>query len=83
MTRHELIARLEAATGPDVSLDIAIHSFINAGKRIRTDMHGFPRPRLHEAQVLVSRGGLGFGTTVLETQFYDDSCADSSFLHLQ
>jgi hypothetical protein len=34
MTRHELIARLEAATGPDVSLDIAIHSFINAGKRI-------------------------------------------------
>ena len=42
MSRHELIARLEAATGPDVSLDIAIHSFINAGKRIRTDMHGFP-----------------------------------------
>ena len=42
MTRHELIARLEAATGSDVSLDIAIHSFINAGKRIRTDRHGFP-----------------------------------------
>ena len=42
MTRHELIARLEAATAPDVSLDIAIHSFINAGKRIRTDRHGFP-----------------------------------------
>ncbi|MGC2823977.1 MAG: hypothetical protein WA322_07050 [Pseudolabrys sp.] len=42
MTRYELIARLEAATGPDVSLDIAIHSFINAGNRIRTDRHGFP-----------------------------------------
>ena len=42
MTRDELIARLEAATEPDVSLDIAIHSFINADKRIRTDRHGFP-----------------------------------------
>jgi hypothetical protein len=42
MTRDELIARLEAATEPDVSLDIAIHGFINADKRIRTDRHGFP-----------------------------------------
>src|SRR5262245_35901920 len=42
MTRHELIARLETATEPDVSLDIAIHSFRNAGKRVRSDMHGFP-----------------------------------------
>jgi len=42
MTRHELNGRLEAATEPGVSLDIAIHSFINAGKRIRSDMHGFP-----------------------------------------
>jgi hypothetical protein len=43
MTRHELIARLEAATGPDVSLDITIHSFINAGKRTTAPRgHGSP-----------------------------------------
>ncbi len=42
MTRDELITRLEAATRPDVLLDIAIHGFINAGKRIRTDSRGFP-----------------------------------------
>ncbi len=42
MTRDELITRLEAATGPDALLDLAIHGFINAGKRIRTDNSGFP-----------------------------------------
>ena len=34
----------------------------------------------HEAQVsqvLVSRGGLGFGTTALKRNFFDDSCVDS------
>ena len=71
MTRHELIARLEAATGPDVSLDIAIHSFINAGNRIRTDRHGFPmdvkgytqtpQPRWCQRGF---RGALGFAGTV-------------------
>jgi hypothetical protein len=31
----------------------------------------------HEAPVLVSRGGLGFGTTALKRNFFDDSCVDS------
>ena len=73
MTRHELIARLEAATGPDISLDIAIHSFVNAGKRIRADRHGFPMDvkgythSIDAAATLVPAGlrdTLGFAVTV-------------------
>jgi hypothetical protein len=33
--------------------------------------------RGHEAPTLVSRGGLGFGTTALKRNFFDDSCMDS------
>jgi len=44
MTRHELITRLEAATEPDVSLDIAIHNFVCAQthRSVITNRQGFP-----------------------------------------
>jgi hypothetical protein len=68
MARHELIARLEAATEPEVGLDIAIHHFVCAqtSRRVLTDMRGFPMDvkgythSIDAALTLVPEGFQGF-----------------------